>query len=82
MTNWSWKLCQDSRKNTHHFRGDYGIYFELIKEIQKVASCNLLDLKTTRILTIMSKISSNFAFADVLGGFICFQNDMIFCFFI
>ena len=42
---------QDCRKITDYFRGIYRISPRLIKENQRMSTCNRLDLQTTRIST-------------------------------
>ena len=37
---------QDFSKTTHHFRGIYGTYLELLREYRKMPTCNRLDLQT------------------------------------
>ena len=46
---------QDIRKRTHHFIRIYGIYLNLIKKIQKITTCNKLDLTALGFWPIMPK---------------------------
>jgi hypothetical protein len=48
--------AQDCRKITDHFRGIYGIYTNLVKETQRMSTCNRLDLQTLGSQPIMPKI--------------------------
>ena len=47
---------QDYMKITDHFRGIYKIYLNLIKENQRMSTCNRWDLQTLRSQPIMPKI--------------------------
>ena len=40
------EVHQDCRKITHHFKGIYRIYPNLIKENRRMSTCNRLDLQT------------------------------------
>ena len=46
---------EDLKKLTHHFRGIYRIYRKLVKTNQKITTCNLLDLQTSRFWPIVLK---------------------------
>ena len=46
---------QDRRNITDHFRGIYRIYPYLIKERQRMSTCNRVDLQTLGSLPVMPK---------------------------
>ena len=46
---------QDFRNLTGHFRGIYNIYLNSRKKIQKMSTCNWLDLETLGYQLVMSK---------------------------
>ena len=48
---------QDFGKFTAHFRGKYRIYLDLLKKIQKMSTCNQLDLETLGSSLVMLKFS-------------------------
>ena len=55
-------------KITHHFRGIYGIYPKLIKENQRMSTCDRLDLQTIGSQPIMpAQKSPQSLFGEVFG---------------
>jgi hypothetical protein len=46
---------QDCRKITDHFKGIYKIYPNLMKENQRMSTCNRLDLQTLGSQPVMPK---------------------------
>ena len=48
---------QDCRKFSNHFRGIYRVYTNLIRENQRMSTCNPLDLKHQDLNGLCPKIS-------------------------
>ena len=53
---------EDCRKITDHFREIYRIYPNLIKENQRVSTCNRLELQTLGSLPLMPKVTFFFVY--------------------
>ena len=49
------EVHQDCRKITHHFKGIYRIYPNLIKENRRMSTCNRMDLQKLGSQPVMPK---------------------------